>query len=165
MLVAKLCYGTADLMEQFMTTLKSRANLQMVRIDPNLFTIVTFQISLQRLLSSYFLSRAYWDQAEYGIALKLINDAIAGLKNLPALPYGFKNIKTDLSDLKEWEYDNQVIYFATMPTTLPEDKRLTKGITMTKNTPYSLPKVEPFTLFVPVKESTSIFGGLFGKKR
>lgn len=173
MLVAKLCFGTADLMEQFMTTLKAKANLQMVRIDPNLFTIVSFQINLQRLLSSYFLARAYWGQTEYGLGLKLMNDAIAGLKNLPGLPYGFKNIKTDVSDLKEhmksilkaWEYDNQVIYFATMPTTLPEDKRLTKGITMTKATPYSLPKVEPFMLFVPVKESASIFGGLFGKKR
>lgn len=44
-LVAKLCLGTAELLEQFMSIIKSRCSTQMPKMDSNFFTLVTFQIT------------------------------------------------------------------------------------------------------------------------
>merc|ERR1719264_527389 len=82
-LVSKLCLGTAELLEQFMATIKSRASNQMPRMDNNFFTLVTFQISMQRSLSNYFLARSFWEAKDYGVGIALMKESMSSLKALP----------------------------------------------------------------------------------
>jgi len=168
-LVAKLCLGIAEQLEQFTTSVRSKAGVQMQRIDTIFFTLVAFQISLQRALSSYFLSRSYWDQGEYGIALALLNEAMAGMqtrdgpatsKGIPPLGSQLKILNQDVTAFKEhmrklyssWDYDNRHIYFEAVNRVIPEDKKLKKGINMMKTEAYTLDDVDPFPLGIVVAD-------------
>ena len=171
-LVSKLCLGTAELLEQFMSIVKSRASNQMPRIDPNFFTLVTFQISLQRFLSNYFLARSFWDAKDYGIAIALMKEAMSGIQKLPGLSSTYRSSKNDIAEMKEhmkklmdsWEYDNSRIYFEQVPRVIPKDKCLAKGMVMMKTEAFSLPNVDPFTLGIPAKtHSGGFIKSLFGK--
>jgi len=174
-LVSKLCLGTAELLEQCMAIIKSRASNQMPRIDPNFLSLVTFQTSMQRSLSSFFLARSFWEAEDYGIAIALLKEAMSGLQKLPLLGSAYRSSKQDMAEVKDnmkkvmdsWEYDNSRIYFESEPRVIPPDKRLSKGMVMMKTDTFSLPNVEPFTLGIPVQSSTSLLKGigksLFGK--
>jgi len=176
-LVSKLCLGTAELLEQFTSIIKSRGSNQIPKMDNTFFTLVAFQTSLQRSLSSYFLARSFWDAQDYGFGIALLKESMASMQKLPSLSTTVykSSSKNDIMEIKNemkklmdsYEYDNARIYFESVPRVIPEDKRLSKGMVMMKTEGYSLPNVEPFTLGIPVRESSSIFKGigktLFGK--
>uniref|UniRef100_A0A7S4WC64 BRO1 domain-containing protein n=2 Tax=Ditylum brightwellii TaxID=49249 RepID=A0A7S4WC64_9STRA len=72
-LVAKLCLGVAENLETFVNTIRSKAALQKEKIDPNFFTLITFQIGLHNALCLYFGARGIWEgKDKYGIAIVML---------------------------------------------------------------------------------------------
>lgn len=97
-LVAKLCLGISEQLDQFQSTMRSKAGGQVTRIDPVFFTFVTFQINLQRALSFYFLSLSYWDQGDYGVGIAYLKKAMV---DLPKSEKQLKVLDKDLKAFKE----------------------------------------------------------------
>jgi len=164
-LLAKLTLGIKEQMESFVSTIRSKAAVHMSRIDPNFFTLVTFQINLQNALSQYFLARSIWDQAdEYGLAIAILHSATQTLKTrdspvskgLPEITSRspLKALEEDLTAFRKhtnalllsWESDNSKVYFTRVPTKVPEDKKLLKGLHMMKPTEFKLEDVDPVHL-------------------
>lgn len=164
-LVAKLCLGVLEQLEAYISHMRESAFKQMSRIEKDFFTLVTFQIQLQKSLSLYFYSRHLWEQEhDYGMAIAMLSEATVELKardttsskgmpevsKIPAL----KALHNDLIDLrghmnlllKTWEKDNSSIYFEPVPQAVPADKRLEKGVHLNKEDKYRVNDVEPLLL-------------------
>lgn len=164
-LLAKLCLGVVEQLEAFTTHMRDNAFKQMTRIEKDAFSIVTFQIQLQKALSLYFYARTLWEtEHDYGLAIAMLSEATVELKTrdspasngmpdvtkTPAL----KAVQPDLVDLrghmnkvlKSWEKDNSSIYFEPVPRVVPADKRLEKGIQLNKEEKYQVQNVEPLLL-------------------
>ena len=167
-LVAKLCLGIADYFEVFVDTLRSKAPLVQERMDEHFFTLVTFQIQLQKALTSYFMARHIWDSnGDYGLAITMMNEAREMLRTRdsstsPGLPKissksPLKALETDLSAVKthitevlrSWEKDNSTIYFSKVLSKVPEESRLTMGVQIIKPEPYALAEPDPLPLVLP----------------
>jgi hypothetical protein len=167
-LLAKLCLGIADYFEVFVDTLRTKAPQVKEKIDENFFTLVTFQIQLQKSLVNYFMARHTWDLNDnYGLAITMMNEAKSMIATRPSptspgLPRissksPLKALETDLSTVKvhftnvlrEWEKDNSSVYFSKVLSKLPEEHRLTTGIQIIKPEPYSLADVDPLPLVLP----------------
>jgi BRO1-like domain len=164
-LVAKLSLGIVELLEGFITHMRVKAFKQMARIEKDFFTLVTFQIQLQKALSLYFYGRSLWEtEHQYGLAIAFLSEATLELKTrssetgkgvpevskIPAL----RGLHDDLIDLrghmnallKSWEKDNSNVYFEPVPQVVPAEKRLEKGIQLNKEDKYVLKVVEPLLL-------------------
>mmetsp|Transcript_17193 Transcript_17193/g.16642 ORF Transcript_17193/g.16642 Transcript_17193/m.16642 type:complete len:437 (-) Transcript_17193:62-1372(-) len=167
-LLAKLCLGIADYFEVFVDTLRSKAPRVKEKMDCQFFTLVTFQIQLQKALTYYFLARHTWDLADdYGLAITMLNEAKSMLATRtsptsPGLPKissksPLKALEADLTAVKihftnllrEWEKDNSTVYFSKVLSKVPEEKRLTCGVQIIKPEPYSLAEVDPLPLVLP----------------
>jgi len=172
-LLAKLCLGVAEQLELFTSNMRSKASNQMPKIDPNFFTLVTFQVNIQRGLSLYFQSRNIWDSnSGYGLAICLLNEASSYLQTRDSptsrgLPdVGPKSVlralSSDVTDmrghmrllLKSWEKDNSLVYFDKVPQSIPEGEKLKSGIMMMKPEHYELKEVEPVPLSLPGANSS-----------
>lgn len=173
-LLAKLCLGVAEQLELFTSNMRSKASSQMPKIDPNFFTLVTFQVNIQRGLSLYFQSRGIWDSnAGYGLAICLLNEATTYLRTrdsatsrgLPDIGpnSSLRALSADVTDmrghmrllLKSWEKDNSLVYFDKVPQSIPESEKVKNGIMMMKPEPYELKDVEPVPLSLPTSNSTA----------
>jgi hypothetical protein len=164
-LLAKLCLGIVEQLEGFVNHMRSNAFRQMARIEKDFFTLMTFQIQLQKSLSLYFYGRSLWDQQhEYGMAIAFLSEATVAIKTrdsaasegvpdvskIPAL----KALQKDLLDLrrhmalllKTWEKDNSSVYFEKVPQSVPADKKLEKGVQLNKEDKYKINDVEPVLL-------------------
>ena len=166
-LLAKLSLGIAEYMDLFLSTLRSEASLQMSRIDPTFFSLLAFQVSLQRGLSYYFLARNSWAEKDYGVAISMMKEATSYLrsrssataaKGLPPLDSrsGLKALKDDVDELRShmgallnaYETDNKKVFFDKVPDSVPENKNLSCGLMMMKAEEYKLEEVEPAPLQV-----------------
>lgn len=167
-LVAKLCLGIADYFEVFVDTLRSKAPLVQEKMDEHFFTLVTFQIQLQKALTSYFMARNIWDSnGDYGLAITMMNEAREMLKTrdsptssglpkisakspLKALEADLSAVKIHITDvLRSWEKDNSTIYFSKVLSKVPEESRLTIGVQIIKPEPYVLAEPDPLPLVLP----------------
>ncbi|KAG7344225.1 BRO1-like domain containing protein [Nitzschia inconspicua] len=168
-LVAKLCLGIHEQLEEFVVYMREKAFTQMTRIDKDFFTLITFQVSLQKALSLYFYARSLWEQqSEYGLAIAVLSEATVHLrtKESPTSPTGMpdvakipplKALTKDLNDLRGhmghllhlWEKDNSSIYFESVPRSVPADKKLEKGLCMNKVEKYHLADADPVLLSLP----------------
>ena len=164
-LLAKLCLGIVELLDGFIVHMREKAFKQMAQIEKDFFTLVTFQIQLQKALSLYFYARALWEtEHEFGLAIAMLSEATLELKTrssdsgkgvpevskIPALSALHKDL-IDLRGhmntlLKVWEKDNSSVYFEPVPQVVPAEKRLDKGIQLNKEEKYILKDVEPFLL-------------------
>jgi hypothetical protein len=166
-LVAKLCLGTVEMLEEFVLHMRDKAFRMMARMDKDFFTLVTFQIQLQKALSLYFYGRALWDKAEYGLGIAFLSEATvalqtrasaasAGVPEVSKVP-SLKALMTDLTDLrahmalvlKTWEKDNSHVYFEKVPRSVPQDKKLEKGVRIGKVEKFKISTVEPVLLALP----------------
>lgn len=160
-LLAKLTLGVAEQMEDFIKNLRAESATHMTRIDPGFLTLVTFQTNLYReALCPYFLARATWDlHDEYGLAIAMLNEARQGLKTrdsavskgLPELgSTALRTLEKDLVEFRQhvqtlltsWESDNSRVYFTRVPTTVPEDRKIAKGVHMMKPDDYALAEAQ-----------------------
>lgn len=164
-LLAKLCLGIVEQLEGFVNHMRENGFKQMTRIEKDFFTLVTFQIQLQKGLSLYFQARSLFEQEqEYGLGIGILSEATLELKTgesasgkgmpdvskIPAL----RALQKDLIDLrghmnlllKTWEKDNSSVYFEPVPQVVPADKRLNKGIQLNKEEKYRVNDVEPLLL-------------------
>lgn len=164
-LLAKLCLGIEEQLDGFVTHMRENAFKQMARIEKDFFTLVTFQIQLQKALSLYFYGRHLWEnEKEYGLAIAMLSEATVELRSrdgpsgkgvpevskIPAL----KALHNDLIDLrghmnlllKTWEKDNSSVFFEPVPQVVPADKRLEKGVQLNKEEKYRVNDVEPLLL-------------------
>jgi hypothetical protein len=167
-LLAKLCMGIEEQLEEYICHMREKAFKQMSRIDKDFFTLVTFQISLQRALSLYFHARSLWEQqSEYGLAIAMLSEATinlrtrdsAGSQGMPdvAKNAALKGLTNDLNDLREhmgkllhsWEKDNSSVYFESVPQKVSADKKLEKGLCMNKVEKYHFADVDPVLLSLP----------------
>jgi BRO1-like domain len=166
-LLGKLCLGISDELDKFVTKLRKEAFKLLVRIDKDIFALISFQVALQKALSLYFQSRALWEKGEYGIAISLLSQATVELKNqksgtgtgVPDVNANktLKPLATELTDLRDhmnkllhsWEKDNSSVYFEHVPQQVPADKKLQEGLVMGKMEPYTLVEVEPVLLILP----------------
>eukprot|EP00555_Chaetoceros_dichaeta_P003086 CAMPEP_0198249312 /NCGR_PEP_ID=MMETSP1447-20131203/878_1 /TAXON_ID=420782 /ORGANISM="Chaetoceros dichaeta, Strain CCMP1751" /LENGTH=428 /DNA_ID=CAMNT_0043933919 /DNA_START=37 /DNA_END=1323 /DNA_ORIENTATION=+ len=169
-LLAKLSLGIKEQLEMFVQTMRSRAATQKSRMDPDFFTLMTFQIELNNSLCDYFLARNHWDSGQYGLAISFLCSSKAMLrtrdsplgKGLPEISSKspLKAIEADLNELKShmnilltsWEKDNSKIYFDKVPLSVPADKKLSAGLQMMKPEEYKLDDVEPIPLIVAADE-------------
>jgi hypothetical protein len=166
-LVAKLCLGTVEMLEEFVTHMRENAFRMMARMDKDFFTLVAFQIQLQKALSLYFHGRALWEKAEYGLGIAFLSEAgvalqtrasaaSVGVPDVSKIP-SLKALTTDLADLrahmalalKTWEKDNSHVYFEKVPQSVPEDKKLEKGVRISKVEKFKISTVEPVLLALP----------------
>jgi hypothetical protein len=166
-LVAKLCLGVSEELEEFVTLVRREASNQMSRLDPNFFTLITLQINVHKSLTLYFQSRSLWEQDDYGIAIALLSEATVALRQREhAAAHGIPDVKAipalsplsdDLKDLRNhmalllrsWEKDNSSVYFSGVPQLVPVEKKLNKGIQMKRITKYTLQEAEPYLLSLP----------------
>ena len=167
-LLAKLSLGISEQFEEFVGLMRSKAPKMKARMDPKFFTLMTFQIEIQKALSLYFHARHYWEkELEYGLAIAMMNKAISMTrtrdtptgKGLPEIKTKspLKSLEKDLNYtkahfqtvLKAWEKDNSGIYFDKVPLTLPAEKKLAQGVQMMKAEPFELEEVEPVALILP----------------
>ena len=163
-LVAKLCLGVSEQLEEFVGIVRREASLQMSRLDPNFLTLVTLQINVHKSLTLYFQSRSSWEQEDYGIAIALLSEATVALRQREhAAAHGIPDVKTipalaplanDLKDLRShmalllrsWEKDNSSVYFTGVPQQVPAEKKPKEGIQMKRKTDYKLQEAEPHLL-------------------
>eukprot|EP00538_Stauroneis_constricta_P006566 CAMPEP_0119545580 /NCGR_PEP_ID=MMETSP1352-20130426/286_1 /TAXON_ID=265584 /ORGANISM="Stauroneis constricta, Strain CCMP1120" /LENGTH=427 /DNA_ID=CAMNT_0007590143 /DNA_START=162 /DNA_END=1445 /DNA_ORIENTATION=+ len=167
-LVAKLCLGIVELLEDFISQMRNDCFKQMSRIDKEFFTLVTFQTQIHKALSMYFQARALWEQqSDYGNAIGLLSDATLALetrataaseglpdvvatRNLSPLNKDVKDLREHMKKLlRHWEKDNSAIYFEKVPHRVPEDKKLAAGIQMKKSEKFTVPDVAPVLLALP----------------
>lgn len=175
-LMAKLCLGIAEQLESFMNAMRSKASSKMSRMDSSLFAHVQFQIELQKLLSSYFLSRSIWANNEHGVAIVMLREVTASMKIQSApTKRGLPNIdqqeaKKDVAVvqkhmqalLQSWEKDNSTAYYDIIPPQVPEDLKLRAGTFMMKTEPYKMEEnVAPAPLLLPARKMP--LAGLFGR--
>lgn len=176
-LLGKLCLGISEELDKFVNKLRKKAFNLLTRMDKDIFSLITFQIGLQKSLSLYFQARALWDKSDYGIAISLLSQAtvelqtqqggsgvgIPDVKKAPAL----KPLDKELTDLRDhmnkllhmWEKDNSAVYFESVPQQVPADKKLQEGLVMGKIEPYKLDEVEPVLLVLPDEGESSGGGG------
>lgn len=174
-LLAKLTLAIAEYMELFSNTIRSEAQVQMPRIDQNFFSLITFQMNLQRALSNYFLARSIWADNDYGVAISFLREATSYLRTrsgsstrgMPTIDAksSLLPLKDDLNDLQKhmgdllnaYQIDNSKVYFEKVPDTLPEEKKIASGIMMMKAEAYELDQdVEPAPLEVPQQRISGV---------
>ena len=166
-LLAKLCLGVSEQLEEFIGVIRREAFVQMGRMDSNFLTLVTLQVNVHKSLTLYFQGRSLWNQQEYGIAIALLSEATVALRQRDhAASYGIPDVKSipvlaplagDLKDLRNhmalllrsWEKDNSSVYFTGVPQKVPADKKLQEGIQMKRKTEYKLQEAEPHLLILP----------------
>lgn len=174
-MLAKLGLGIAEQFEEFVSKIRSKEPMVKSRIDVNFFTLITFQIQLQKSLSLYYHARHYWEEErDFGIAIAMMSKAIMMLrtretptgKGLPEIRKGspLVALEKDLNVVKghmnliltEWEKDNTKIYFEKVPKTLPIEKTLSQGTLLMKVQEYELEEVEPIPLILPESSHTEL---------
>ena len=166
-LVGKLCYGIAEDLDEFVSTLRSKAPVHMSRLDPSFLTLVTFSVNVQRALSLYFLARSLWIASEYGVAIAALSEATVAmrtrttptsrgmpeieingpLQSLVAEMNGFRLHMGTL--LKAWEKDNSLVYFEKVPPSVPANKAL-QAINLNKVEEFVLEMRDPLPLGAPI---------------
>eukprot|EP00978_Attheya_sp_CCMP212_P012142 scaffold30140_cov55-Attheya_sp.AAC.10 len=176
MLLAKLCLGTSEHLEQFASKMRTKASVQKQLMDPSFFSLVAFQIAFQRSLSMYFQARGVWDTHEhYGLAISMLSEATVllrtresmtsrGIPDVDSSKTKLKALSKDLTDLRNhmqillrsWETDNSTVYFESVPQSVPDDQRIKKGIMMLKPDPYTLIEPEPLPLSLPEHGNSSM---------
>lgn len=167
-LLAKLCKGIEEQLEEFVGLMRKDAFGQMARIEKDFFTLVSFQTVLQKSLSDYFYARSVWDQGDYGLAIALLSEATVylrtedasgttqGMPDVARIP-ALQALLGDLNDLRshmgrllrEWEKDNSNVFFETVPRSVPTEKKLPKGVRLNKVEPYHVADVDPVLLSLP----------------
>lgn len=167
-LLAKLCLGIVEQLEAFIAWMRDNAFKQMARIEKDFFTLITFQIQLQKSLSLYFHSRCLWAQnQEYGLAIAFLSDATInmrtraseasdGIPDVAKIPT-LRALKNDLDDLRShmallletWERDNSSVYFEAVPRSVPADKKIEKGLCIGKSEKYKMKDADPVLLALP----------------
>lgn len=176
-LLGKLCLGVSDELDKFVSRLRKEAFTLMTRMDKDIFTLMSFQVALQKSLSLYFQARALWEGSDYGTAIAMLSHATVELKTQKAgTGPGVPDVKAskalgplsdELTDLRNhmnkllhsWETDNSSVYFETVPQQVPSDKRLQEGVVMGKMEPYTLEEVEPMLLTLPDEGGSGGGGG------
>jgi len=167
-LLAKLSLGISEQFKEFVTIMRSKASSTKDRIDLEFFTLMTFQIEMQRSLSLYFHSRHYFEkELKYGLAIAMLHKAVSMTKTretptgrgLPEIrsKSPLKSLEKDLNDVKKhmntllasWEKDNSGVYFEKVPLKLPAEMTLSEGTQMMKPEPYELKVVDPVALILP----------------
>jgi hypothetical protein len=168
-LLAKLCLGIHEQLDEFVVHMREKAFTQMTRIEKDFFTLVTFQVSLQKALSLYFYARSLWEQeGDYGLAIAMLSEATVHLrtKDSPTAATGMpdvaknaalKALTTDLNDLRShmgkllhvWEKDNSSVYFESVPRSVPIEKKLERGHKMNKVEKYHFADADPVLLCLP----------------
>jgi hypothetical protein len=174
-MLAKLGLGISEQFEEFVSVIRTKESLVKSRIDPNFFSLMTFQIQLQKSLSLYYHARHYWEvERDFGLAIGMMSKALDMLKTrstptgrgLPEIVKGspLVAVQKDLAEVKkhmktvlmDWEKDNSKIYFEKVPTKLPVDKVLSQGTLLMKAEEYKLEDVDPLPLILPEKSSTRL---------
>jgi len=173
-LLAKLSLGVTEQLEAFTSIMRSKGSDQKAKIDSGFFTLVTFQIELQRGLSMYFFARHAWDvHHDYGVAISQMSEAISIVqtrsfpagKGLPS-PKDYTpllRLESDVKDMRShmvlaletWEKDNSNIYFEKVPLTLDKEGVLTRGVHMMKPDEYKLEDMEIIAFILPVDSQPS----------
>mmetsp|Transcript_6017 Transcript_6017/g.14583 ORF Transcript_6017/g.14583 Transcript_6017/m.14583 type:complete len:426 (+) Transcript_6017:179-1456(+) len=167
-LLAKLCLGVEEQLDEFMSHMRKEAFAQMTRIEKDFFTLVNFQITLQKALSYYFLARSMWEAGDYGLAIAVLSEAtiflrtedksskkpgmpdVAKIASLSALLGDLNQLRSHMGlVLREWEKDNSNVFFETVPRTVPSDKKLQKGVRLNKVDKYHFAEVDPVLLSLP----------------
>eukprot|EP00535_Pseudo-nitzschia_heimii_P006774 CAMPEP_0197184636 /NCGR_PEP_ID=MMETSP1423-20130617/10250_1 /TAXON_ID=476441 /ORGANISM="Pseudo-nitzschia heimii, Strain UNC1101" /LENGTH=395 /DNA_ID=CAMNT_0042635507 /DNA_START=273 /DNA_END=1460 /DNA_ORIENTATION=- len=167
-LVSKLCFGVEEQLEEFISIMRKDAVNQMSRIEKEFFTLINFQITLQKSLTYYFQARSVWDQGDYGLAIAMLSEATVflrtedsssnkrGMPDLARIP-ALSALIGDLNHLRshmglllrEWEKDNSNVFFETVPRSVPSDKKLQKGVRLNKVDKYHFADVDPVLLSLP----------------
>ena len=170
-LVAKLCLSISQQLEEFISIMRKEAFAQMSRMDSEFFTLMTFQINLQKALAYYFYARSLWDDGKYGLAIAFLSEATVCLQTrshsaasgLPELSKttSLRALQKDVSDLqkhmglvlKSWEDDNSNVYFEGVPKTIPKEEQFKQAIQLSKIDPFVVEAVDPLPLSIPEKKS------------
>jgi len=167
-LLAKLCLGVEEQLDEFISHMRKEAFSQMSRIEKDFFTLINFQITLQKSLSNYFYARSIWDQGDYGLAIAILSEAtvylrtedkssskkgmpdVAKIPSLQALTGDLNDIRSHMGNvLCEWEKDNSNIFFEVVPRSVSTDKKLERGVRLNKVEKYHFADVDPFLLSMP----------------
>lgn len=167
-LLAKLCLGVEEQLEEFISLMRKEAFNQMARIEKDFFTLINFQITLQKALSYYFQARSTWDTGEYGLAIAILSEATIFLRteDSSSKTRGMPDVAKvaslalligDLNDLRshmglllrEWEKDNSNVFFDSVPRSVPSDKKLERGVRLNKVDKYQVADVDPVLLSLP----------------
>ena len=167
-MLSKLGLGIAELFEEFVSTLRSKEALVKSRMDVDFFTLVAFQIQLQKSLSSYYHARYYWEEErDFGTAIAMMSKAITMLKTrdsptgnglppitkkspLMAIQNELEVVKKHMNLLlQDWEKDNSKIYFEKVPMKIPVEKVLSQGTILMKIEEYTLDVPDPLPLVLP----------------
>ena len=166
-LLAKLCLGIAETLEDFSSFLRRECLESQQRMDKDFFLLVSFQTGIHQALSLYFQARAAWDDTGYGIAIALLSEATVALRTQetlgrPGLPDISKSpvlkpLTPDLQALRvhcqkvlqAWEKDNNACYYNAVPQKVPAEKKLQEGIKMNRMEAYKLQDAEPHLLVIP----------------
>ena len=166
-LLAKLCLGIVEQLEDFVGLMRRESFEQMSRMDPDFFTLIALQINVQKSLSLYFQARDQWEQDQHGIAIALLSESGVALRDRPhptadGIPdvhqsASLQPLAGDLKDLRghlalllrAWEKDNSSVYFESVPQQLPAGRKLQEGLQMKKKAEYKLEEAEPVLLELP----------------
>ncbi len=167
-LLAKLCLGVEEQLEEFMSHMRKEAFAQMTRIEKDFFTLINFQMTLQKSLSYYFHARSLWDTGDYGLAIAILSEAtvllrtedssskgkgmpdVAKIASLSALTGDLNQLRSHMGLLlREWEKDNSNVFFETVPRSVPSDKKLQRGVRLNKVDKYHFAEVDPVLLSLP----------------
>lgn len=166
-LLAKLCLGICQSLEDFMSIMRKDADEAKSRMDKDFFSLIAFQIGIQKALSLYFQARSAWDQDDFGVAIALMSEATvalrtrdsptsSGLPDITKTP-ALSPLKSELQELRKhcnfvlhtWEKDNSSVYFAAVPQELSAEKKLQEGLRMNKTQTFTLEEADPALLVLP----------------
>jgi len=167
-LLAKLSLGVEEQLEEFISHMRKEAFSQLSRIEKDFFTLVNFQITLQKSLCYYFHARSIWDKGDYGLAIAVLSEAtvylrtedissskrgmpdVAKIPSLQALIGDLNDLRSHLGSLlREWEKDNSNVFFETVPRSVPTDKKVNQGVRLNKVEKYYFADADPVLLSMP----------------
>lgn len=166
-LLAKLCLGIVEQLEEFVSLMRREAFDQMGRMDSDFFTLIALQINVQKSLTLYFQARQLWEQDAHGTAIALLSESTVALRDRPhSAAEGVPDVRKtaslcalapDLKDLRghmalllrSWEKDNSSVFFEAVPQRVPAEQKLREGLQMKKKTDYQLEEAEPVLLALP----------------
>lgn len=166
-LVAKLCLGIAELLEDFVSQTRRAGADVLARMDTDFFGLIALEVAVQKSLSLYFQARMLWTDQRHGLAIGMLSEAgvalrqreSAGAEGVPDISKStaLRPLMDDLKDLRShmalllrsWEKDNSSVYFESVPQRVPASEKIQEGIQMKKMAPFELKEAEPVLLALP----------------
>lgn len=151
-LIAKLCFGVTQLMDQGLSVLRTKGSVVFAKLDRPLLVHMALMQQVFKAVGLQHMAALHWSKDEYGTAIAFSRKAQAALaprasdtsEGVPPAAALGNMLAMDISALRDqatatlnaYEKDNRTIYYCPVPATTDP---LPEPVIMMKPRPYEVP--------------------------